>query len=113
MAFTTIVVVQEDPRKSHRPVEALRIALGLAAADHAVTVVLLDTAPILLREDTEDLIDRDILETYLPSFKQLAIPFVTRISDLPQDTQPGLVVQKQAPAAIHQLIATADHTLVF
>ena len=114
MASTIVVVIRGDPRNSHRPVEALRIALGLAAAEHAVTVVLLDAAPILLREHTENLVDLDILETYLPSFKQLAIPFVvTMISDRPYDTQPGLVVQKHSPESVQQLIATADHTLVF
>lgn len=114
MASTITVVVREDPRKSHRPVEALRIALGLAAGEHDVTVVLLNEAPLLLTDDTEDIVDVEILEKYLPSFKQLAIPFVVATNGgHPDDVQPGLVVQKHAPEAVQRLIATADHTLVF
>ena len=76
MASTISVVVRDDPRKSHRPVEALRIALGLAAGDHDVTVILLGHAPLLLTDDIDEIVDVDILEKYLPSFQQLAIPFV-------------------------------------
>ena len=113
MASTIAVIVREDPRKSHRPVEALRIALGLAAGEHNVTVVLLDDAPLLLADDTDDLVDVDILEKYLPSFKQLAIPFViTTNTDHLENVLPGLSVQKQSRDAVQRLIATADHPLV-
>ena len=37
------VVISEDPFVTARPVEALRIALGLCAGDHETTVVLLGT----------------------------------------------------------------------
>ena len=55
-----------------------------------------------------------ILEKYLPSFKQLAIPFViTTNTDHLENVLPGLSVQKQSRDAVQRLIATADHTLVF
>ena len=38
------VVISEDPRITARPVEALRIALGLCAGDHKTTVVLIGRA---------------------------------------------------------------------
>lgn len=76
MSKQIAVVISEDPRTTARPVEALRIALGLYAGDHKLTVVLLGQAPLLLKEDTEEVIDVDILETYLPSFKHLSIPFI-------------------------------------
>lgn len=56
------VVIGEDPTKTHRPVEALRIALGLCAGDHDTTVVLLGKAPLLLTDETDG----------CPSFAQLA-----------------------------------------
>ena len=43
-----VVVIQEDPQKSGRAVEALRIALGLGAGENPLTVVLLNQAPLLL-----------------------------------------------------------------
>jgi len=69
MAKNVAVIIREDPRKTHRPVEALRIALGLVAGDHHTTVVLLGEAGRLLHEDTDDLIDGEILEKYLPSIE--------------------------------------------
>jgi hypothetical protein len=113
MASTISVIVREDPRTSHRPVEALRIALGLAAGDHDVTVVLLGDAPILLTDDTDDIIDVEILEKYLPSFKQLAIPFIIMTNGSSMTFQPGFSVHTQSPQEIQRLITTAQHTLVF
>jgi hypothetical protein len=113
MASTISVVVRDDPRRSHRPVEALRIALGLAAGDHDVTIVLLGDAPLLLSEDTDDIVDLDILEKYLPSLEQLAIPFVVADNGAITTFQPGFSVQIQSRDAIQRLITTAQHTLVF
>ncbi len=72
MSKRVAVVIAEDPTKTHRPVEALRIALGLCAGDHETTIILLGKAPLLLTDETDDVIDVDILEKYRPSFKQLA-----------------------------------------
>jgi hypothetical protein len=113
MASTISVVVRDDPRKSHRPVEALRIALGLAAGDHDVTVVLLGHAPLLLTDDTDEIVDVDILEKYLPSFQQLAIPFVVTANGSAGSFQPGFSVHMYKADEIHRLITTAEHTLVF
>ena len=64
MSKRVAVVIAEDPTKTHRPVEALRIALGLCAGEHHTTIVLLGRAPLLLTDDTEDIVDVDILEKY-------------------------------------------------
>lgn len=113
MASTISVIVRDDPRSSHRPVEALRIALGLAAGDHDITVVLLGDAPLLLTDETEDVIDVDILEKYLPSFKQLGIRFVVIDDGARMNFQSGFSVQPESPEAVQRLITTAQHTLVF
>jgi sulfur relay (sulfurtransferase) DsrF/TusC family protein len=76
VAKKVAVVIQEDPRTTHRPVEALRIALGLVAGSHTATVILLGEAVRLLTSDTDDIIDVDILEKYLPSIEQLDILFI-------------------------------------
>lgn len=113
MASTISVIVRDDPRQSHRPVEALRIALGLAAGEHDLTIVLLDEAPLLLSDDTDDIVDVDILEKYLPSFKQLGIPFWVASNASPVTFQPGFTIQTQRPEEIQHFIRTAQHTLVF
>ena len=62
MSKRIAVVISEDPAVTARPVEALRIALGLCAGDHETTVILLGRSPLLLMKDTEAIVDVDILE---------------------------------------------------
>ena len=57
MASRVVVVIRDDPFKSGRPVEALRIALGLGAGDNEVTVVLLGESVKLLADTEDDVID--------------------------------------------------------
>ncbi len=113
MAKTIAVVIQEDPRKTYRPVEALRIALGLVAGSHTTTVVLLGEAHRLLSDDLDDIVDVDILEKYLPSVEHLEIHFI-----LQSETDPALVrkefsVQYESDETIRSLIKSMDRTLIF
>ena len=113
MSKTVAVVIQEDPRKTHRPVEALRIALGLVAGSHRTTVVLLGDSVRLLHEDVDDIIDVEILETYLPSIEQLEIHFL-----LPSETERAPIrenfhVSYITEKDIRSLVESADRTLVF
>jgi sulfur relay (sulfurtransferase) DsrF/TusC family protein len=109
-----VVVIQEDPQKSGRAVEALRIALGLGAGENPMTVVLLNQAPLLLSEDTDDIVDVDILEKHLPVFKELNIPFL-----LEQDSRSrfsldtDFTMREASESDIANTIATADRVLIF
>ena len=76
MAPSIVVVIRDDPRKTHRPVEGLRIALGLSTGGNPLTVLLLGQAPLLLTEDLEDIVDAEILEKHLPALKDLQIRFL-------------------------------------
>ena len=113
MSKRVAVVIAEDPTKTHRPVEALRIALGLCAGDHETTIILLGRTPLLLTDDTEDIVDVDILEKYRPSLAQLGVPFVLE-SGAPTDAllKDFSVTQKSA-ADIRTLLQSSDRTLVF
>ncbi len=114
MPPSIIVVIHEDPRKTHRAVEALRIALGLGTGDNPLTVVLLDQAPLLLREDQDDLVDGEILEKYLPSLKQLQIPFVVPSgAGLHFNLDPEFKIREARPPEIESLISASDRVLVF
>ena len=113
MPKNVAVIIREDPRNTHRPVEALRIALGLVAGTHQTTVVLLGEAVRLLSEDTDDLVDGEILEKYLPSIEQLEVPFVLA------DTTDSLRCALNSRSAMNplttsvRLIQSMDRTLVF
>jgi len=113
MSKRIVVVISEDPCVTARPVEALRIALGLCAGDHETTIVLLGRASMLLMDDTEEIIDVDILEKYLPSFKYLSVPFVV-VAGTPMDLwSDNFSVLPHTPDEIRQLVQSADRTLIF
>jgi hypothetical protein len=108
------LVIREDPRLSHRPVEALRIALGLAAGDNPLTVVLIGQAVQLLAEDTDDIVDVEILEKYLPSFRHLSIPFVVVLPDgPPPDFSDGFSTTIGSHESIQRTFDQSDRVLVF
>jgi hypothetical protein len=113
MAKTVVVVIQEDPRKTHRPVEALRIALGLVAGSHSTTVVLLGESVRLLHEDIDDIVDVDILEKYLPSIHHLEIPFILQSHTHRAPIRGEFPIRYCSDQDIHRLIKSADRSLIF
>ncbi|MBM4139449.1 MAG: hypothetical protein FJ244_08280 [Nitrospira sp.] len=113
MAKTVLVIIQEDPRKTHRPVEALRIALGLVAGSHHTTVILLGESIRLLYENIDDLIDVDILEKYLPSVEYLKIPFILQSKTDRASIREEFHIQYSSDENIRALINSAERSLVF
>lgn len=113
MSKRIAVVISEDPYVTARPVEALRIALGLCAGDHETTVVLLGQAPRLLMEDTDEIMDVDILEKYLPSFTHLSVPFIVESGAAMDAWSDNFSVTTHTVDEIRQLIQTVDRSLVF
>lgn len=111
---SVVVVIREDPLKTHRAVEALRIALGLSTGENPLTIVLLGHAPLLLAEDAEDIVDGEILEKYLPSLQQLEIPFVVPIDTRSSySLDPDFKVHEASTSEIAALVAESDRVLVF
>ena len=113
MSKRIAVVISEDPYMTARPVEALRIALGLCAGDHETTVVLLGRASLLLMEDTEEIVDADILEKYLPSFKHLSVPFIVEPGTAMDAWSDNFSVTTRTVDEIRQLVRSVDRSLVF
>jgi sulfur relay (sulfurtransferase) DsrF/TusC family protein len=113
MSKRVAVVISDDPCLTARPVEALRIALGLCAGDHNTTVVLLGPASRLLMEDTEEIVNADVLEKYLPSFKHLAVPFIVEPGTSMSTWSDDFFVTIRASDEIRQLVRSADRSLVF
>lgn len=113
MAKKIAVVIREDPRTTHRPVEALRIALGLVAGTHDTTVVLLNDAIRLLSDDLDDVVDMEILEKYLPSIEHLGIPFILQSDADRSLVKEQFAVQYQTADDIRRFLTEVDRTLVF
>ena len=116
MAATASIalIIRTNPLTSAVPVEALRIALGLAAGENPITVILMGPAVSLLAEESDDIIDVEILEKYLPSFEHLQIPFilVSPSGSLPE-LQDGFAVTVGSIKSAHQAMTEADRVLVF
>ena len=114
MSFPIVVVICEDPIKSHRPVEALRIALGLSTGPNPITMVFMGKARQLLTEDTSDVIDSEILEKHLPVIQELKIPIL-----LPEGTHseytidPDPSISRASIPEISTIISKANKVLVF
>ena len=113
MSKRVAVVITEDPTKTHRPVEGLRIALGLCAGDHDTTIVLLGKASLLLTDDTDDVVDVDILDKYRPSLAQLRVPFVLESGAPRHALLEEFSVTLKPASEIRNLIESSDRTLVF
>lgn len=114
MPPSIVVVIREDPHKTHRAVEALRIALGLGTSENPLSVVLLGQAPLLISQAPEDIVDGEVLEKYLPSVKHLKIPFVVPVgTGVRFDLDPEFEVTERSEEAIRAVIASSDRVLVF
>ena len=113
MSKRIAVVISEDPCMTARPVEALRIALGLCAGDHQTTVILLGRAPSLLMDDTEEIVDVDTLEKYLPSFKHLSVPFIVEPGTAMDAWSDDFSVACLPADEIRKLLRSVDTSLVF
>ena len=114
MPPTIVVVIREDPKKTPKPVEGLRIALGLSSGENPLSIILLQQSPTLLVEDEEDIQDIEILEKYLPSLKQLQIPFITEIGTQTNfDIDPDFNVRETTKEEIASLVSTADRAVIF
>ena len=114
MPHKIVVLIRDDPSQTHRPVEALRIALGLSTGQNPLTIVLLDKARNLLTEDASDSIDGEILERHLPIIQELQIPIV-----IPEGSQKELPIDHSysitevSASGITSLLLEADRVLVF
>ena len=111
-----LVLIQADPLKSHRAVEALRIALGLGSHNegHDLRIILSGRAPYLLAEDTTNVIDAEILEHHLPVFIEWGTPFqIAPNAEVPPKWLSDCTVRPATTADVAKALHAADRVLVF
>ncbi len=111
-----LVLIQEDPFKSHRAVEALRIALGLGSANEGkdVNIVLAGRAPHLLSDDTTNIVDAEILEKHLPVFIEWGTSFaIASDAERPAQFHSECAIRTITQGEISSAVAAADRVLVF
>lgn len=102
--------------KSHRAVEALRIALGLGSHNEGrdLSLILCDRAPFLLAEDVSDVIDAEILEKHLPIFIEWGTPFAIATSaETPSRFIQDCITKPITQTEIAASLESADRVLIF
>ena len=113
---SALVLVTEDPRTSHRANEAIRIAVGVAAGEIDVTVVLVGGAAHVLAGDTDDLVDGDDIAKFRAALARLGVPFHVAADAVPGDADwnaDGHEVVRVTPAEIAALVRASRRVLVF
>ena len=93
MKPSLLFVITSDPRSSHRPAEAIRIAAGVGVWQKVeVTLYLHGAAVLALGESTDELVDEDNYRRYLPMLSDFGRPiFVERGS---------ICLQQMGPASL-------------
>ncbi len=73
-----VMVITGDPLKSHRPAEALRIALGLDSGGKGrMTIILRGPAARLLTNEVQEAVDgEELADRYLPVFEEWGTTFL-------------------------------------
>jgi sulfur relay (sulfurtransferase) DsrF/TusC family protein len=98
MSRSILFVIADDPRASGRPAEAIRIAAGLGQWDKViVSVYLRDAAVLILSENTDDFVDADNYERYLPLLAKPDRPIYA------QSGSPSLKQVERGPFAFQEI----------
>jgi hypothetical protein len=111
-----LVLINADPRETHRANEGMRIGLGIVAGENEVTFVLRGAGVHLLDEDTDDLVDGDEIAKFRANLRRLDIPFHVEASDVPRDpgwNADGHPVRSIARADLVALLRAARGVLAF
>jgi hypothetical protein len=104
---SVLFIITGDPRVSPRPAEAVRIAAGVGAWKKAdITVYLRDAAVLALGEYTDDLVDEDNFNRYLPIIGEWGRPVQVR-RGTPELAELGAATQRFEEIDDTQLAALA------
>lgn len=113
------VLIKSNPQESHRPAEAVRIALGLISGQHEVKIILLGKAALLLSDEAEDLADGEELGKYLPTLKELDQTFYVEQTALKEAREEAGMedcdcrIKAVSMEEISKLLSEAERHLIF
>ena len=116
MKRRALFVITSDPRKSHRPAEAIRIAAGVGVWKKVEVLVYLHEAAVLaLSEYPDDLVDEENYTRYLPMLRESERPiYVQRGSPLlAQVGEPSLLFEEISGTQLGELAAQSSSVLHF
>jgi hypothetical protein len=97
------MLITGDPLRSHRPAEALRIALGLdSGGKDRLTLILRGPAARLLTDEVDEAVDgEELAERYLPVFQEWGTTFLV-------DEAAAAHLKKATTAFAHTTVTEAE-----
>jgi hypothetical protein len=105
-----LFIVTSDPRSSHRPAEAVRIAAGVGAWKKAeISIYLRGPAALALGEWVDELVDEDNFTRYLPIVGEFGRPVYVEAGN-PFLADLGTTSLKFAELADHELARLAGES---
>ena len=109
-----LFVITSDPRSSAHAVEAIRIAVGVAAWKRVdVVVYLAGPAVLTMAENVDDLVDADNLERYTPLLRDLGRPVYIDAEFRTGLTETTVPVQALDAGGLAKLAVQSSYVLRF
>ena len=111
------IIIRSNPLDSHRPAEALRVAIGLSGGEpEKINIILMDSAPALLYHDPWVLEDGEALEQHLDAMLEYGMSFLVEEDYFKKESRVGetdFEVKTVSGKDISKLISDSSKVLVF
>ena len=111
------IIIRSNPAESHRPAEALRVAIGLSGGEpEKIRIILMDSAPALLYHDPWDLENGEVLEQHLEALLEYGMSFNVEESYVQKEGSPeetNFKVKTVSTTDISKLLSGSSNVLVF
>lgn len=109
-----LFVIDGDPRRDGRVVEAIRVAVGVAAWKRVEVVVYLAGAAVLAAaENVDDLVEADNLVRYTPLLRELGRPIYIDGSVAPGLSEAAVPIEALGCRGLAELAARSTYLLRF
>ena len=116
MEARVLFIITGDPRSSHRPAEAIRIATGVGAwHKNEIRLYFRGPAVLALSEFADDFVEADNYTRYLPIAREWGRPVFVQegASWLAELGEPAMPYQAISDEKLAQLVAESDYVLRF
>ena len=113
-AETILIAIRDDPERSHRPAEALRVAVGLRMGEEPVELLLIGPGARVLADDPSGFVDADVLEHHREALARAGQLFrMAEDAVAEHPPSPAFHVEPLGEEAMARLLAEAGRHILF
>jgi hypothetical protein len=113
-AQSILIAIREDPERSHRPAEALRVAVGLRMGEEPVELLLVGPGARVLADDASGFEDADVLERHREALARAGQLFRVEEEALAEHPpSPAFHVEPMGEEGTARLLAGAGRHILF